>query len=64
MEKVADFSSLSIVLVKSFKYQMKRELLTFESVLFGPLESVKCWVLCIFFMEFRMCAKFNSSADV
>lgn len=49
MEKVADFSSLSIVLVKSFKYQMKRELLTFESVLFGPLGSVKCWVLCIFY---------------
>lgn len=37
MGKVADFSYLSTVLVKSFKYQTKRELLIFESVLFGPL---------------------------
>lgn len=31
MEKVADFGSLSTVLVKPFKYQTKRELLTFDS---------------------------------
>lgn len=34
MEKVADFSSLRIVLVKPFKYQTERAHLTFDSNVF------------------------------
>jgi hypothetical protein len=66
MEKVADFGSLSTVLVKPFKYQTKRELLTFDS-------NVSVWTFGVhkmsdsvifFFMDFRMCAEFNSSSNV
>lgn len=64
MERVADFIPLGTALEKSFKYQPEEgTLLTFKSVLFGPLVQMSGFLNLLSNLECALIL-FNSFANV